>query len=110
MKIWYESEDGVFFDDEDDCYVHEQKQKHNHLNTIIFFDENDKQYTIGENIFDEEIYQKAEKIIIHSLEELADLLWLSVENGWCEFEQIKKIGTWIRKENGFRDGIWKLEE
>lgn len=110
MIIKYESEDGLLFDNEEDCYIHEAIQKHCHLKTIAFFNKENELYTIGENILDDDIYQKAERIIIHNLEELADFLWLSVENGWCEFEQIKKVGEWTRREGNFLDGIWELKK
>lgn len=107
MKVWYESEDGIFFDNEDDCYKHEQKLEHNNLSTIVFFDKNNNMYSIGENIFDEDIYQKAEKVIIHNTQELADFWWLTIESGWCEFEQIKGVGEWIREDRGSYSGIWR---
>lgn len=106
MKIWYESEDGVFFESEDDCYAHEQKQKHVHLNTIIFFDKQGVKYVIGDDIFDDDIYQNAERIIIHSIEELVDFIWLSEECGWTEFSQITSVGEWIREEKHW-DGYWQ---
>ena len=105
MKIWYESDDGIFFEDELDCEMHEQKQKHTHLNTIIFFDKENVSYNISENIYDDEIYQHAEKVIIHNKEELADFIWLADECGWAEFYQITEPGSWIREERNW-DGRW----
>lgn len=107
MKIWYEAEDGTFFEYEDDCYRHEVTLKHNHLHTIVFFNGEGKKYTIGDDIFDDDIYQKAEKVIIHTTEELVDFIWLSEECGWTEFSQITSVGEWIRQERGWVDGYWE---
>ena len=109
MKIWYESDDGVFFDSEDDCYRHEQTLIHNHLNTITFFDKENHKYTIGENIFDDDIYQKAERVIIHNEEEFNDFSWLADECGWAEFYLISGVGEWIREESQW-EGRWKRKE
>ena len=109
MKIWYESEDGVFFDDEGKCYEHEQKQKHTHLNSIVFFDKEENKYTIGEDIFNDDIYQKAEKVIIHNEEEYNDFAWIADECGWAEFYLIKEPGEWIRREELW-DGRWERKE
>ena len=105
MKIWYESEDGILFDKEDDCYVHEQKQKHTHLNTIDFFDKENNRYTIGDNIFDDNVYYDAERIIIHNKDEYNDFTWLADECGWAEFNLINDVGEWVREEKSW-DGKW----
>lgn len=106
MKIWYEAKDGTFFDNEDDCYSYEQKFEHTHLNTIIFFDEKGKEYTVGEDIFDDDVYQLANRVIIHNAEELSDFIWLSEECGWTEFFQITDVGEWIREEENW-NGYWE---
>lgn len=109
MKIWYESKDGIYFEDEDKCKAHEDKLNHPHLGTIIFFNLEGKQYSIGDDIFDEDIYQKAEKVIIHNELELADFMWLVDETGWAEFNQIKEVGEWNRYENSW-NGRWLKKE
>ena len=81
MRILYESEDGLLFDDENDCYNYEASQKHCHLKTIAFFDEAGNQYSVENDIFNDEVYQKAETVIIHDTDELNDLLWLAEECG-----------------------------
>lgn len=106
MKIWYEADDGTFFEDEDDCYMHEQTLKHQHLNTIIFFDKEGNKYTTESNFFNDDIYQRAERVIIHSIEELADFIWLVEETGWTEFTQIDSVGEWVRHEKHL-DGYWE---
>jgi hypothetical protein len=107
MKIWYESEDGIYFEDEYECEAHEQKLAHPNLNTIVFFDLENEEYTIGDNILDEDIYQRAEKVIIHNERELNDFMWLADECGWSEFTQIEEIGEWNRyTTDSWSDGRW----
>ena len=109
MKIWYESEDGIYFEDEDECVAHEKKLDHPHLSTIVFFNLKGEKYTIGDNIFDDDIYQHAEKVIIHDESELADFIWLAEEAGWAEFYQIKEVGEWNRYEDSW-NGRWLKKE
>ena len=67
------------------------------------------------NMFDDHIYNDAEKIVVHNTEEVDALLWIADYTGWCEFEQITSPGTWVRhaKDMGthylYSDGIWEKE-
>lgn len=105
MKILYQSFDGTIFEDETECYCHEMKQEHSHLKNIVFFNAENQEYKIEDDLFDDDIYQKAEKVIIHNGNELADFVWLIDETGWTEFYQITEVGTWIRKESSW-NGRW----
>lgn len=106
MKIRYESEDGLLFDNEEDCYAYEAKQKHCHLKTIAFFDRDNNQYSIEEeDIFNDDVYHKAEQVVIHDMDELNDFIWLAEECGWCEFTQLIRPGIWIRKSTRW-GGEW----
>lgn len=110
MKIWYEAADGEMFDSEDLCLSHEASLTHKHLKDIDFYSEHDHSlYSIDmNNVFNDRTYVICEKMVIHNLDELTDLLWLADECGWSEFyEQINKPGTWIRFEEG-GEGFWNL--
>ena len=109
MRIIYESYDGSQFNSEEECLTYENSLKHSDLFSIVFFDRLDRPYTIRkDNMYDDEVYYRSEKIEIHNKKELNDLLWLSEECGWCEFEQITSIGSWIRLQSNIsQEGIWK---
>jgi len=107
MKILYQSNDGLIFDSEFLCLNHENSLIHSALFSIVFYDKTNTPYKIRkENLYDDEVYQQCEKVIIHNHEELDDFMWLAEECGWCEFEDINSIGTWIRKTNNFNEGKW----
>lgn len=112
MKIWYVAIDGTLFDNEDECASYEAEFNHSNLKNINFYSKiKDKYYPYSLNlkcIYDDGLYQDCDKIIIHNTNELADLLWLAEECGWCEFnEQISSPGTWIRHEED-GNGYWTL--
>lgn len=111
MKIIYEAYDGTRFDDEDDCRWYEEKRNHKDIYLIRFFDANGNEYHITSDYdSNENIYQCCEKIVIDNKSQADDLLWISEEYGWCEFEQIISPGTWIRTEDEMRNGVWKKLE
>ena len=108
MKILYQSNDGLIFDSEFLCLNHENSLIHSSLFSIVFYNKTNTPYKIRkENLYDDEIYQQCEKVIIHNHEELDDFIWLAEECGWCEFGNINSIGTWIRKTNDFNEGRWE---
>lgn len=99
MKIIYEAVDGKQFDNEFDCQAYEGKLAHPHLEGITFFtEESFLPITIKEDIFDDDIYNKCVAVWIHDKNELADILWLAEEAGWCEFEQFTEPGFWKRED------------
>ena len=107
MKIIYEAYDGTQFDDEDDCRWYEERRNHKDIYLIRFFDRNGNEYHMT-NDYDsnENIYQCCEKIVAENKRQIDDLLWISEEYGWCEFEQIISPGIWLRKDKGFGDAEW----
>ena len=110
MKIIYEAIDGKQFDSQTKCEEYEAIMQHTHLDTIDFYDEDNECYHIDyDHLFDDSVYQHAEKIRIRSAEELEDFAWLKDECGWIEFDQIKGCGLWIRQtpDNEYDMGIWK---
>lgn len=110
MKILYQSDDGLIFDSEFLCLAHENALIYSSLFSIVFYNKDNISYKIKEaNIYDDEVYEQCEKVVIHNNEELKDFIWLAKECGWCEFKQINSIGTWIRKTNDFNRGFWVKE-
>ena len=111
MKILYQAEDGTIFDDEDKCYAYETVNKFPELFLIDFYDINNNLYHINKaDPFNDDIYNRCEKIHIHNDVELSILHWISTECGWCEFEdQITEPGIWVReaKNNIISNAEWR---
>ncbi len=111
MKILYQSNDGLIFDSESLCLNHENSLIHSALFSIVFYNKTNTPYKIEKkDIYNDEVYQQCEKVIIHNNKELDDFMWLAEECGWCEFEDINSTGTWIRKTNSFNRGEWEKYE
>lgn len=108
MIILYKAFDGKIFENEYDCLNYENKQFHPYLKNIECYTINNVKYSI-DNINDDDVYFKAEKVIIHNDNEFNDFIWLAKYNGWCEFyELITKPGIWTRHEDKMHNGYWKL--
>ena len=111
MKILYQAEDGKIFDDEDKCYAYETVNKFPELFLIDFYDIDNNLYHINKaDPFNDDIYNRCEKIHIHNDVELSILHWISIECGWCEFEdQITEFGIWVREatNNIISNAKWK---
>ena len=114
MKIWYEANDGEFFDNAWECELHELILIHTHLDKISFYTKKDNEYIeyhidYTKDITCDDTYQHCDRIHIHDEYEFLDLIWLSKYCGWSEFtEQITQPGIWTRyedKENSI--GVWK---
>ena len=112
MKILYQAEDGKIFEDEDKCYNYEYILIFPELFRINFYDKDGNLYYLDKNdIFDDDIYNLAEKVNVHNKEEVAALHKLAFECGWCEFDQIIAPGIWIREENNDKlEGKWRQYE
>lgn len=107
MRILYIADDGTEFDNEFDCEVYEETNRHNKVNDIEVYDA-DGNRVLFESVYNDAFYNEAEKIIIHTEEEVADILWLAEYTGWCEFEQITSVGTWVRKnDEEYYEGVWE---
>lgn len=92
MKIIYVANDGKQFDEEWKCKEHEFKVTLKHLKTIEFYDKNGKRLT---DPMEEETYFNCVKIIIHSIEEINDLIEIADYTGFSGYYDITDIGTWI---------------
>jgi hypothetical protein len=78
MKIIYQADDGKIFENEYECLEYEDGLKFPKLFSIVFFDAAGKSYFINKNhIYDDDVYQKAEKVYIHSTAELLAFHWLA---------------------------------
>ncbi len=95
--MMFQADDGKIFEDMLKCMSYEAELFHSALFNISFYDMGGNVYRIQKgDVFDEEIYNKAEKIVITSNKELKDLCWYADETGWREFKQIDSVGTWKR--------------
>jgi hypothetical protein len=100
MRVIYVADDGKEFDNEYDCERYEDLQHYPSQFTIDFYDDKDRLYHLQPSLDDkgfDEIYQKAEKVIIHNQSEFEALAHLTNIYGWCEFDDITGPGTWVRK-------------
>lgn len=111
MQILYKAIDGKIFDNEDECLLYENKNNYSDLKNIEFYSEDGTKCYIDLNdIYNDNIYQFAEKVIIHNQNEFKCFIWLAEECGWCEFyDQITSPGTWVRLKEGLQ-GIWTKEK
>lgn len=111
MRVIYEALDGKQFDNEWECYNYEFILKHKEMFNIEFFDEKDNLYKITETddpCIVDKIYQYTEKVKIHNERELSDLMALSEDYGWCEFEDyITSPGFWIRRTDELGNPNWE---
>ena len=111
MKVLYIADDGKQFDSDMECEEYEEKLKHPNMYGIIFSDEDNNEFSVSkEDPFNDDTYNKACKVVIHSEEELEDLKFLEEYCGWCEFGQITEPGTWVRfpldSTAPWRGGMW----
>lgn len=113
MKIIYEAFDGKQFYTREGCERYEDSFHLKDACKITFFDIKDNPYTIDPSLpDDEDIYDNAEKVIIHNENELKGFLTWAKDCGWCEFYDFDSPGIWIRHcgPSIFSDGYWTLEE
>ncbi len=111
MRIVYIADDGTQFDDEWECESYEKCITHQAMYGIQFFNNKDRDFyhiTKG-NEFSDDIYQRADVVVVHSDEELKCLQWLTDYCGWLEFKMILSTGTWLREPDEFFNGlnVWK---
>lgn len=110
MKVVYIANDGTEFDDQFECEVYEASSLHDSLIYIDFYDGDGKTYHIDpNNIFDETVYWKSEKIIIPRGKAYDDFAWLTEETGWCEWEDITEPGIWTRHEDELGNAKWRKQ-
>lgn len=110
MRILYIADDGTEFDNEFDCEHYEEIKRHNKINDVEVYDADDNR-VLFDSVYNDAFYNNAEKIIIHTEEEVEDILWLAEYTGWCEFEQLTSVGTWVRRQEGWNGaGIWEKVE
>lgn len=100
MRVLYIADDGTEFTNEYDCEMYEDLKHYPSQFTIDFYDAKGRLYRMQPNLNEkefDEIYQKAEKVIIHNQSEFEALVYLTNIGGWCEFDDITGPGTWVRK-------------
>lgn len=98
MRIVYIAADGTEFDNAWDCETYEDKMKYPELKNIAFYDQENNIYFIGDDLFDSDIYNNCEKVLIHNENEYNAFQWLAEECGYCEFSDfITSAGFWERQ-------------
>ncbi len=103
----YRSFDGKIFLDDLSCYLHEIKISHKSFYHVDFFDENLQSIKPE---MEDNLYNKCVQMTIHNQEELNDIMFITEEFGWCEWEQINSVGKWIRQPISMFEGVWHKEE
>ena len=110
MRILYIAYDGTEFDSQFDCEDYEETKRHQSLYDIDVYDKDGG--IIHFTGFDNDwFYHKAERVVLRNDKEVEDILWLAEYTGWCEFEQLTSVGTWVRRQEGWNGvGIWEKVE
>ena len=91
MKTIYIADDGTQFDDEYDCKDYEWRLNHTHLAEVHIFNKDGFEL---EDIFSEDTYNHSAKIVVESREALKDLQDLAAYTGYCQYEDVDKVGEW----------------
>ena len=92
MRVVYIADDGKEFDDEFECEDYEWSLNHPRLNDIHIYDETDDELR---DIFSEETYRCAEKIIVSDDETAKTLRDLGEYTGCCGYDGVTGPGKWI---------------
>lgn len=108
MRIIYIADDGKEFDDEWNCKFYEWRMEHIHLNDIRFYEKNGRLLTSSP--FSDLHYNKTETIIVPNEEALKDLHALAEYTGFCDYDSINEVGTWIHYYDGFNSGFALKED
>ena len=106
MRTVYIADDGKEFDDKFECEDYEWLLNNPYLKDIKMYDEDG---VVLKDIFDEETYDYAMKIVVPTDEAAVALRDLGERNGWCAYADIKASGTWVW-ECGFNGKFVKVEE
>lgn len=111
MRIIYEANDGKQFDTSSECEEYEAILAHPSVLNVDFYDINNTVYHIDRNnFFDDSVYQRAVKVIIHNRAEFDDFAWMTYECGWWEFDEIISDGSWMRFVDDVMNPTWKKVE
>lgn len=98
MRVIYIADDGKEFNEEYECLEYEWKLNHPFLKDIILYDEHDEKL---DDIFSEDTYNMAEKIIVPNKMALNDIRELSDYTGFCAYDDIVECGEWVfNREKG----------
>ena len=95
MRIVYIADDGTQFDDEWDCRDYEFR-KGLDLCDIEVYDENGLRLM---NIFDEDNYYKAAKVIVKTERAVSDLRKIVDYTGFMEYGCIVSPGVWVSEDS-----------
>ena len=101
MRTLYIADDGKEFDNEFDCEHHEWMLNHPNLKYIKIYDSRTGE--LFDDIMTDDAYNYGDKIVVPTEFALNDLQdWASC-SGYCYFNQITDVGTWIfnEKENAY---------
>ena len=96
MTTIYIAFDGKQFQNEGDCAFYEWSCAHTLLDRIEFYDSDGIRIF---NYFSESAYNSIVKIIVKDQPSLQQLKDLADYTGFCSYEDITSIGTWIWDKN-----------
>lgn len=94
MRIIYIADDGTQFDDEFDCEAYEFRQNLP-VDCLKFYDEQGNE--MPHELFEDETYNFSQKIVVPDKASLECLHKVADYCGWCEWDRIDSIGTWVWK-------------
>lgn len=100
MKIVYIADDGKEFNDEWECRDYEWLLSHPAINDICMYDKDGNKM---DDVMSEDTYNTVMKIIVPTKEAVAVVQELG-EGGFCAYEYVNDVGTWIWKEGNWMDG------
>lgn len=92
MKTIYIADDGKQFEDEYECEQYEFNLKYPHLQTIEVYNQEGEKMT---DLLDDDTYNDCSRIVIHSEDELSDLLLVADYLGFYSYNDITEVGEWI---------------
>ena len=92
MRVIYIADDGKEFDDEFECEHYEWALDHPHIKEIVCYDRNGN---VLEDIFSQDTYETAMKIVVPTDEAAKELREVGRYCGFCNYIDIESAGVWV---------------
>ena len=97
MRTVYIADDGKEFDDEFECEHHEWMLNHPNLKYIKIYD--NRTGELFDDIMTDDAYNYGDRVVVPTEFALKDLHDWASYSGYCYFNQITEVGTWVFNEN-----------
>ena len=97
MRVVYIADDGKEFDDEFECEHHEWMLNHQNLKYIKIYD--NRTGELFDDIMTDDAYNYGDKVVVQTECALNDLHDWATYSGYCYFNQITEVGTWVFNES-----------